>query len=110
MFDLVECVRDRYVGTKRPDVVRWEVWSDTRQISAIPSGVRLRVIDRAPFVLEYTSTDWSQSSQRTALGTGIGVWLVDLTTDRMDRVRFRFHYRDATLGVGPEHTIEIGSR
>ena len=110
VFDLVDCVHDRYVGTNRPDVVRWEVWSDTRQISAIPSGVRLRVIDRAPFVLEYTSTDWPQSSQRTALGTGIGVWYVDLATDRMDRVRFRFHYRDAALGVGPEHTIEIGSR
>jgi glucoamylase len=107
VFDLVECVRDRYLRTDRGEMVRWEVWSDKRPISRISVGARLRVIDRAPFMLEYTATDWPQSLQRTAIGTGIGVWYVDVMTDRIERLRFRFPYRDGGREDKQEYVIEI---
>ncbi len=107
VFDLIDCVRDRYLGADRRNPVRWEVWSDKRAIRAVRSGVSLRVIDRVPFVLEYTSADWSQSVQRTALGTGIGVWYVDVITERVERLRFRRLHRDDTPDDGQEYVVEI---
>jgi len=107
VFDLIDCVRNRYLDPDRPDVVRWEVWSDKRPIGRISAGARLRIIDRAPFVLEYTATDWPESSQRTAVGTGIGVWYVDVITDRIERLRFRFLYRDDGRAGGQEYVIDI---
>jgi glucoamylase len=108
VFDLIDSVRDRYLGPSRRDAVRWEVWSDKRQVRAIPSGARLRVIGAAPFVFEWTASEWPERLRIDSVSTGIGAHFVDVATDGLQRIRFRLQYREET-SEQPEHVIEITS-
>jgi len=109
VFDLIDCVRERYLGEARDAVARWEVWSERRQLTTIPRGVRLRIIAGAPFVLEWTSSDWSQLVRRESVPTAVSVQYVDVETDDVDRIRFRLQARDDASGTATERVIEIGS-
>jgi hypothetical protein len=106
VFDLLDCVSRRYLGQDRGRLTRVEVWSDKRQVSAIPSGVRLRIIDASPFVLEWTSSEWSQLARVESVGTRVSVHYVDVSTHGIDRIRFRLRNRNDGSGA-QEHRIEI---
>jgi glucoamylase len=106
VFDLLDCVSRRYLGQDRGRLTRLEVWSDKRRVSAIPSGVRLRIIDASPFVLEWTSSEWSQLARLESVSTGVSVHYVDVSTHGVDRIRFRLRNRSDGSGA-QEHRIEI---
>jgi len=105
VFDLLDCVSGRYLGQDRGRLIRWEVWSDKRRVSAIPSGVRLRIIDASPFVLEWTSSEWSQLARLESVSTRVSVHYVDVSTRGIDRIRFRL--RKGEENGAQEHRIEI---
>jgi hypothetical protein len=77
-------------------------------VTSIPSGVRLRIIAADPFVLEWTSSDWSQRVRLDSAGTLVNVHYVDIPTDAVERIRFRFQSR-SDENVFQEYTIQIGS-
>lgn len=110
VFDLIDCVQRRYVKRDRARVDRWEVWSEKRQVRTIRAGTRFRIIAGARFTLEWTPTDISQVARVESIETGVGVHYVDLSTEQVDRIRFRLHYGDEVLGAGPEHVVDIATR
>ncbi len=109
VFDLVDCVRDRYLAEDRGRVARWEVWSEKRQLTSIPSGVHLRIIAADPFVLEWTSSDWSQRLRLDSVGTRVNVHYVDIPSQAVERITFRFQSRNDAIAV-QEHTIEVAAQ
>jgi len=109
VFDLVDCVRDRYIGKDRRRVTQWEVWSEKRPVTSMSSGVRLRIVGADPFVLEWTSSDWSERVRVESLGTRVNVYYVDIPPVDSRQIRFRFQNSGGRHG-GHEYAIEIGSR
>jgi glucoamylase len=109
VFDLVDCVRQRYLGKDRSWVSQWEVWSEKRPVASISPGDRLRVIAADPFVLEWTSTDWSDRLRLESLSTRVNVYYVDIPPVDSGRISFRIQYRNGPSELATEHTIEIGS-
>ena len=109
VFDLVDCVRRRYLGEDRHRPIPTEVWSEKRPVATISRGVRLRVIGAAPFIVEWTSAEWSERVRLESVATRVSVHYVDIPTDGRERIRFRLQYRDDAQ-TATEHTIEIGLR
>jgi len=109
VFDLVECVRRRYLGEDRHRTAPIEMWTEKRPITTISAGVRLRVIGSGPFVIEWSASEWSERVRAESVGTRVSVHYVDIPTDQAGRIRFRLLYRDGAQAT-TEHTIEIGSR
>jgi glucoamylase len=96
VFDLIEPLRERYrvdragrEGLAGRGGVKWEVWSEKRPVRSIQAGAQLRIVGRAPFRLEWTRDDWTHRETVEAVATRIGVWYADISTERLDRVRFR---------------------
>ena len=106
VFDLVDCVRDRYLGNNRERVTRWEVWSDKRRVTSVARGARLRIIGAAPFALDWTSSGWSDAIRVQSVESRVNVSYVDISTEQVGRVTFRFVDGGAPRG-GQEHTVEI---
>jgi hypothetical protein len=73
------------------------------------SGVRLRIVGADPFVLEWTSSDWSERVRVESLGTRVNVYYVDIPPVDSRQIRFRFQNSDGRH-AGHEYAIEIGSR
>jgi glucoamylase len=107
VFDLIDVVRARYAGRNRRRDIRLEVWSDKRRIGTVPAGARLRVVAGSPFILEWTSSEWSQASRVDSTGTRIGVWFADLTTERAESVRFRLRHGGEAPGPPEEHVVSV---
>jgi glucoamylase len=110
VFDLVDGVRERYLGKDADRVARWEVWSEKRQLATMPSGVRLRIVAADPFVLEWTSSAWSQLVRLESVSTRVNVYYVDIPTNDSEQIRFRLQYRNEQPERATEHTIDIGLR
>jgi glucoamylase len=89
VFDLLDCVRRRYLGDDRDRVVRLEVWSEKRQVATIRAGVLLRIINASLFVLEWTSEKQSELTRVESSATRVGVHYVDLETVGLERITFR---------------------
>ena len=76
-------------------------------MTSVPEPVRLRVIAASPFVLESTSSEWSEAARSESIATRLGVWYADLLPEGVERFRFRLREMDAAAVAPQEHMIRI---
>jgi glucoamylase len=107
VFDCIDPVRARYLERDRDEGVRVEVWNGKRPVLTIPAGGRLLVIASSPFVLEWTSSEWSHAERLESTATSIGIWFAALGAGDVTTIRFRFARSDDPLGAATEHVVEV---
>lgn len=82
------------------------MWSEKRPVRSIQAGAQLRIVGRAPFRLEWTRDDWTHRETVEAVATRIGVWYADISTERLDRVRFRLSDSGGTASRENEVSVD----
>jgi glucoamylase len=108
VFDRLDPVRARYASGRGRSPTPIEIWSHKRPVASLSKGRRLRVIAGVPFTLHWTANEWQDRSATSAAETGLGVWFVDLPTEPVAHVRFRFFYPADGREDTDEYRVEMG--
>jgi glucoamylase len=100
--EVFECpgpVRDRYaVGKRNSDV---EIWTRAFQPPSIRKHKILRIITSSPCLIRWSLDTWRSFNDTEASDSGLGLWHVDLPTDRLppnENVDFTIRRKDTWDG------------
>jgi len=93
IFDQPRQTVRRYAkGHARP---RLRVWRFNQKLRDLPVGHTLRIEVLSPAVVRWSADKWKDSQEVDAVDTGLGIYTVDLPTERMppgSEVVFTFHW------------------
>lgn len=83
VFDRISIVEERYAvpAGKRSFTNHTEIFTQGRQISIVPPGMKLRVVDATPFRLVYTVDDWKTNRTVESQSVGYPGSFVDIQTE-----------------------------
>lgn len=95
VFDLVPEVAARYLPHEDCEAV--EVWKLNRQVQSVSGAMRLRILAPRPFLIRWSTDDWSTHRDDVADGTAVGVWYHDIPPRDYsgNDVRFTFRWEDS---------------
>ncbi len=105
VFDVIDEVRDRYLGARRP--VKREVWKPNRRVRRVPVGQALRVQAPGSFILRWSADGWGTVEDTRAVSTSVGVGYVDLPTDRPGTLDFTFRWLPDGRWERQDYRVEI---
>ena len=75
----------------------------------MPAGTRLRVLAAAEFVLHWSDDDWQNVQDSHANPTAVGVYYVDIPTQRDQQapIRFTFHWSSTGTWEGVDYEVRL---
>lgn len=79
VFDRPEATWRRYV--EHATIAKYACWRFNHKIRSVPKSRDLRIEALAPFVLRWTSDAWQTTHDQPSRDTGLGVHVVDCSTD-----------------------------
>jgi glucoamylase len=107
-FDQPPHVSERYrvghVGS------RLAIWRFEHPIRALSAGEVLRIELRAPAMVRWTRDAWKTSEDPKTRDTQLGVHIIDLATDKLQReskVQFTFYWPDVDRWEGKNFTVDV---
>jgi glucoamylase len=109
VFDLIAEVASHFrTGRRR---ARLEVWKFNRQVSAIPPGITLRILNRRPFTLHWTLDQWSNKTDSNSKATLIGLHYADIAVPQSQRapVKFTFRWLEDNRWEGKDFEVAVKS-
>ena len=99
IFDTIPVVEQRYAVTQEKRTFRSmvEIFQVARPITSVPSGFKLRVLDRERFELVYTLDDWKTVEHTTSDSVGFPGFIADiaapaLTDGAPNKIVFTVHW------------------
>jgi glucoamylase len=87
------------------------VWKFNQKLRSLPAGKALRIETLAPGTLHWSDDNWRTRQDLPLQSTGLGVWKVNLPTERLApgaRVRFTFQWQEGRW-EGRDFEIEVAS-
>jgi glucoamylase len=108
VFELVEPVFERYCGSRR-ELASLEIWKFNRQPRAVRPGVTLRILALAPFMLRWTSDEWSRATSSISTHVALGFDYVDIPVALAQTapIRFTFFWPKAEHWEGRDFSVAI---
>ncbi len=111
VFDSPSETRQRYLaGAARPAHATWRFERPLRRLR--PSAI-LRIETPARATVRWSDDDWRSVRDADAVDTGIGLFVTDLPTARLEVgrvVRFTFFWPDSARWEGRDFQVEVGHR
>jgi glucoamylase len=107
VFDLLPSLAERYQsGRGRRDL---EIWKPNRHVRSIAPGTTLRVQATAPFVLHWSTSEWTQIHDSHATATSLGVHYVDIPVLRGQQspIRFTIFWPDEKRWEGRDYSVAV---
>ncbi|HXR96857.1 MAG TPA: glycoside hydrolase family 15 protein [Terriglobales bacterium] len=107
IFDLIPCVAERYLASRRRPPSTVEVWKRERQVAAITAPATLRVQLDQPFVLHFTRDGWTTTEETPALQTECGFSYADVKIAAAQRAPIEFTMRYGEAWEGRNYSAKI---
>jgi len=109
LFDLPPHTIQRYLRDKTTSPRM--VWRFNHKVRSIPTHKVLRVETLAAAIVHWSADAWKTVHQDQTQDTGLGLYFVDLPTDRLAKktnVNFTFFWTDAHCWEGRNFTVRMG--
>ena len=108
VFDMPPQTVRRYREQRR--VSRLSVWRFNHKIRAMAPGRVLRIEALAPAVVHWSVDDWNSVNDTPTADTGMGMFCVDLPTERLALgtvIHFTFRWLDADRWEGTDFEVVV---
>ena len=111
VFDRPEATWRRYV--EQATIAKYACWRFNHKIRSVPKSRDLRIEALAQFVLRWTSDAWQTTHDQPSHDTGLGVHLVDCSTDAAlacSAIDFTFQWSAPQRWEGTNFRVLLGGR
>lgn len=108
VFDMPPQTVRRYVRDRVPAAVA--VWGFNNKLREVVVGRNLRIDARAPARVRWSTDEWHTTNDSDTLETGLGVWTVELPSNRLatgTRVHFTFYWTEADRWEGADFCVAV---
>ncbi|HET7441786.1 MAG TPA: glycoside hydrolase family 15 protein, partial [Terriglobales bacterium] len=108
IFDQAPQTVQRYVREKKSSA--YFAWRYNNKPRSMPCGKILRLILLSPGMVHWSFDDWKTFKDEYARNTGLGVYTVDLPTQKLpvgQDIRFTFYWPDADRWEGADFAVRI---
>jgi glucoamylase len=109
LFDRPPQTVQRYIVEGR-DVCPFAVWRFNNKLRSMPLGKILRVATLAPAIVHWGVNEWQAIADVEAVDTGLGVYVADLSTDRLPvggTVHFTFFWPQSNRWEGVDFLLRV---
>ncbi|HEY2907424.1 MAG TPA: glycoside hydrolase family 15 protein, partial [Vicinamibacterales bacterium] len=111
VFDQPPQTVQRYIVERR-EKLTYAVWRFNNKPRSLPYGKTLRIVTIVPAVVHWGRDEWRSVQDVDAVDTGLGVYVADLATDRLEvgeSVHFTFFWPEANRWEGVDFRLGVDS-
>ena len=108
VYDMPPQTVERYI--KNRSDTPFAIWRFNQKTTRMPAGKKLRIEVQAPSVIHWSIDGWEDAKDTTSHDTGLGMYLVDLPTEKMksgEKVSFTFYWLDSEQWEGTNFQVEV---